>query len=327
MKAIVAARPGGPEVLEMIQLDAPVADEGEVEVRVQAFGLNRVESLYRQGSYGTLAPGRALGIEAVGEVVRDTTGRMDPGQRVATLMGGMMFARHGSYAERIAVPASNVIPIGSDLAAERLAALPEAYLTVWGAIDTRPALVSGESLLVRGGTSSVGLAAIAMGKARGLTVLATTRRPEGRAALEAAGADHAIIDKGTIHEEVRALVPEGVNRALEIVGASTLRDTLQGVRPFGHVALIGLLGGPPVLENFSIAGELPSSVRLSFFSSSTLGTPELPLDDAPLPWIAEQVARGAIPETLARVFPFDEIQDAHRLLDAGTAGGKIVVRC
>ncbi len=325
MRAVVAMSPGGPEVLRLTELAAPEPAADEVAIRVHAFGLNKAESYYRSGNYGTFVPNQALGIEAVGEVLSDPSGRFARGQRVATAMGGMMFSRHGGYAEQIAVKASNVVAIDADLDAVRLAALPEATLTVWGALDKNLGIEAGQSLLVRGATSSVGLAALTYAKARGLTVIATSRTPASLDALRMLGADHAVLDDGEVSSRVRALMPAGVDNALEVVGAATVRDTLRAVRHWGQVAVVGLLGGPPVLASFNLMGDLPNTVRLSFFSSGLLGSEHMPLSESPLNWVAHQVASGAIQSTLAQSFPIERIQEAHRLLDAGTAGGKLVV--
>lgn len=325
MRAIVATRPGGPEVLKIIETDEPDAQPGEVKIRVHAFGLNKAESYYRSGSYGIFNPGLALGYEAVGEVVKDPSGVLPPGQRVATAMGGMMTHRHGGYAETITVSASNVIPITSRLEVVELAALPEVYLTVWGALEKSLQVAEGQSLLVRGATSSLGLAAVAYARMRGLSVIATSRRSVGIERLQAMGADHVVLDDGRIHDRVMALRPQGVDHAIEIVGATTLVDTASCVRHWGEVVVVGLLGGPPILNGFNLMMDLPTAVKLSFFNSQLLGSQALPLSDAPLDAIAEQVAGGRIPSSLGKVFPFEEIEEAHRLLDSGTAGGKIVV--
>ncbi len=325
MKAIIAKQPGGPEVLELVDIDQPVTQEGEVKIRVKAFGLNKAESYYRSGNYGTFVPDQALGIEAVGEIIDDPSNEFRIGQKVATAMGGMMFTRHGGYAEYITVNASNVVAIDSEISNEQLAALPEAYLTVWGALDKNLQIAHGESLLIRGATSSVGMAAVAYAKARGLTVIATTRNPASVDKLKSIGADHVVIDDGNIHEKVTAIIPEGVNNALEVVGAATLKDTLKSVRQWGQVVVIGLLGGAPVLESFNLMSDLPNTVKLSFFGSGLLGSESLPLNESPLNWIAEQVASGAMPNTIAKTFDAEDIQEAHRLLDSGTANGKIVI--
>lgn len=325
MKATVAKKPGGPEVLQLVDIDQPVTQDGEVKIRVKAFGLNKAEGYYRSGNYGNFVPDQALGIEAVGEIVEDRSGNFNVGQKVATAMGGMMFTRHGGYAEYITVNANNIVVINSDLSYEKLAALPEAYLTVWGALDKNLQIAEGETLLVRGATSSIGLTAVIYAKTRGLTVIATTRNPNSADKLKTMGADHVVIDDGNIHEKVKAIVPEGVNNAIEIVGAATLKDTLKAVRAWGQVVVVGLLSGPPVLESFNLMGDLPSTVKLSFFSSGLLGSEALPLKESPFNSIADQVASGVIPSTIGKTFNIEDIQEAHRLLDSGTANGKIVV--
>jgi NADPH2:quinone reductase len=325
MKAVIAKQPGGPEVLQLVDIDQPITKDGEVKIRVKAFGLNKAESYYRSGNYGTFVPDQALGIEAVGEVVDDPSGQFNVGQKVATAMGGMMFARHGGYAEYITVNASNVIAIDSDLSYPELAALPEAYLTIWGALDKNLQIKEGQTLLIRGATSSVGLAAVAYAKFSKLTVVATTRNPKSVDKLKAMGADHVVIDDGDIHEKVREVIPSGVDNALEVVGAQTVKDTLKSVRPWGQVAVIGLLSGPPILESFNLMGDLPNTIKLSFFSSGMLGTAELPLQGSPLNEIARAVQHGEIPSGIGRVFSIEDIQAAHCVLDKGSAGGKIVV--
>lgn len=324
MRAIVATRPGGPEV-KIIETPEPDAGPGEVKIKVHAFGLNKAESYYRSGHYGMMNSGLALGYEAVGEVVHDPSGVLSPGQRVATAMGGMMTQRHGGYAEFITVGAGNVIPITSRLEDAELAALPEVYLTAWGALQRSLRIARGQHLLVRGATSSLGLAAVAYAKMRGLATIATSRRPQGVERLQAFGADHVVLDDGRIRERVRALQPQGVEHAMEIVGATTLVDTASCLEPWGEVVVVGLLGGPPILNNFNLMMDVPNGAKLSFFNSQLLGSEALPLTDAPLDAIADEVAAGRIPSSLAKVFSFAEIEEAHRLLDSGEAGGKIVV--
>ncbi|SDX36386.1 zinc-binding dehydrogenase [Lysobacter enzymogenes] len=327
MKAYVIEQPGGPEALQLRDIASPEPDADEVRIRVRAFGLNRAEAYLRAGKMGPISTPRVPGIEAVGEVMDDPAGRFRTGQRVATAMGGLQFGRNGSYAEQVTVLRDNVIALDeADLSWEELAALPEAYLTVWGALDRRVAIQPGQSLLVRGATSSVGLAAVAYAKARGLTVIATTRSAANRARLLEIGADHALVDDGEIAAAVRGLVPGGVDAALEVVGASTLRDTVRSVRPFGAVAVIGLLGGPPVLEQFHLMQDLPGAVAVSFFPSGLLGTPALPLRDSPLPWIAAEVAAGRMPSLRAQTFEFEQVRRAHSLMDSDSALGKLVVR-
>jgi len=326
MKAYVIDKAGGPEVLQL--RDIPSADPGadELEIRVRAFGLNRAEVYRRLGKMGPISGQVVPGIEAVGEVIRDPAGVFRTGQRVATAMGGMQFSRHGSYAERVTVLRSNVISLeGSTLSWEDLAALPEAYLTAWGTLDRSLAIQSGQTLLVRGATSSVGLAAVTYAKARGLRVIATTRSPGNRQRLQQMGADDVVIDTGEIAPKVREIAPSGVDAVLEVVGATTLRDSIKAVRPFGGVSVIGLLGGPPLLEQFQLMQDLPAAVRLNFFPSGMLGTSALPLDESPLPWIAGEVAAGRMPSLRSSTFDFDDVRRAHSLIESDRALGKLVV--
>ena len=327
MKAYVVEQAGGPEVLKMKDIASPAPKPHEVKIRVKAFGLNRAEVYRRAGKMGPISGQVVPGIEAVGEVIEDPAGVLRMGQRVATAMGGLQFARNGSYAEEVTVLRSNVVDLkGVTLAWDELAALPESYLTVWGALGRLIDRAPQQTLLVRGATSSVGQAGVAYAKALGLTVIATTRSADNAARLKAIGADAVVIDTGAIASEVRAAVPQGVDLALEVVGASTVRDTLKALRPFGHAVVIGLLGGAPVLESLDLMNELPQATRLSFFGSGILGTPALPLSDAPLTWITDRLASRDIPSLRVQTFDFDDVQRAHSLIESDRALGKLVVR-
>ena len=319
MKAIVATKPGGPEVLSIIETKVPQAQKGEVKIKVKAFGLNKAESYYRSGAYGIFSSELALGYEAVGIVVDDPSGTFVIGQKVATAMGGMMLSRHGGYAEFITVNLNNVIKIDSNLNFEELATLPEAYLTVWGALEKCLRISEGQTLLIRGATSSIGLTAIIYAKMKGLTVIATTRNSASSEKLKSIGADYVLIDNGNIHEQVKSIAPKGLDNAIEIIGVSTLLDTAKCVKPWGEVVVVGLLGGPPILNSFNLMMDLPNTVKLSFFNSRLLGTEVLPLKKSPLNMIAEKVANGSMPSTLAKVYSFEDIQEAHKLLDSGKA--------
>lgn len=327
MKAYVVERAGGPDMLSLRDIEAPTVGPDEVRIRVKAFGLNRAEVYRRAGKMGPIDRPVVPGIEAVGEVLVDASGTFRPGQRVATAMGGMQFSRFGSYAEEVCVLRTNVIDLeGTALSWEELAALPESYLTVWGAIggliDDQP----GKTVLVRGATSSLGQAGIAYAKARGATVIATTRAAENVRRLQAIGADHAIVDHGAVHDAVRTVAPSGVDVVLEVIGASTLRDSVKTLKPFGTAIAVGLLGGPPVLDQLNLMADLPSATRIAFFGSGLFGTPALPLTHTPLAWIAQRIERGDMPSLRVRTFDFDDVANAHRLMEADRALGKLVVK-
>src|SRR5512143_2644667 len=186
MRAIVLTQPGGPEVLAVQELPIPVADAGHVVIRVRAFGLNRAETYMRRGLWPTGA--RVLGIECVGEIHDDGTGRLPRGRRVAAIMGGMGRTIDGSYAEYVRVPATNVVPIDSRLGWAELAAIPESYATAWMCLHGILGVAAGQTLLVRGGTSALGQAAIQLGRVAGVRVLATSRDRGKLGQLERLGA-------------------------------------------------------------------------------------------------------------------------------------------
>ncbi|WP_458371882.1 zinc-binding alcohol dehydrogenase family protein [Pseudomonas lactis] len=327
MKAFVIEQAGAPDVLKLQDISSPEPTSEEVKIRVRALGLNRAETYLRAGKMGPITAPRVPGIEAVGEVIHDPSGTFRTGQRVATAMGGMQFVRNGSYAEEVTVLRSNVISLdGSKLSWEELAALPEAYLTVWGALDKSLGIQPGQTLLVRGATSSIGLAAITYAKARGLKVIATTRSADKVQRLRDMGADEVVIDNGAIAEQVLKLAPQGVDGVLEVVGAATVLDSLKAVRPFGAVSVMGLLGGGPVLEQLNLMQDLPAAVKLNFFGSALLGTPAMALKDSPLLWIAKEVEAGRMPSIRAKTFDFDQIPQAHRLIESNEAFGKLVVK-
>ena len=176
MKAVVVHEPGGPEVLHVEERPIPQPRPGWIVVRVRAFGLNRAELVTRSGGSGdAVSFPRVLGIECAGEVVEALDSDLQPGQRVLAAMGGMGRDYDGGYQQYALLPATQVIPVTSTLDWPQLGAIPESFGTAWGTLQAI-GLSEGESLLVHGGTSSVGMAAIALGKDRRLVVLATTRQ-------------------------------------------------------------------------------------------------------------------------------------------------------
>src|SRR6516165_11596458 len=173
MRAIVITKPGGPEVLEIQDLPDPIPGEGDVLIRVEAFGINHAETHMRKGEWPEATP--VSGIEAVGTVVADPSGALAEGTKVLTIMGGLGRVRNGSYAEYTAAPATNVAAIESSLAWTDLAAIPESYATAWLALHGNLELRPGQSLLVRGATSALGQAATNVASDLGARVIATTR--------------------------------------------------------------------------------------------------------------------------------------------------------
>src|SRR5215211_2249510 len=198
MRAVVLDAPGPPEALRIRELAVPEPRPGWVLIRVKAFGINRSELHTRLGlAQGVTFP-RVLGIEATGVVAACPGGEFEIGQQVVAMVGGMGRTFDGGYAEYTCVPASQVIAFSSDLDWSTRGAVPEMLQTFYGSLTVGLDAQPGQSLLIRGGTSSVGMATAVLAKDRGLTVLSTTRRPERAGALTAIGVDHVIIDNGEI---------------------------------------------------------------------------------------------------------------------------------
>ena len=325
MRAIVIAQYGGPEQLVLRDLPEPEPLPGHVLIEVEAFGLNHAEIYFRQGVWGDVA--KVSGIECVGRVKADPDGRLAPGRTVAALMGGMGRTINGSYAEVTRVPAANVVPLDTTMPWEELAALPESYATAWTCLQRNLALADRQTLLIRGATSALGQAAVNIAAQAGAQVIATTRNPARFASLQALGAQTTLIEAPALAPEFRARHPRGIDAVLDLVGTSTLLDSLAAVRPDGRVCMAGFLGGGAPIAAFDPLMHMPSGVHLSFFASAfTFGNADYPLADIPLQAIVDRAASGAYKAKPARVFRFDEIQDAHRLMESGGANGKIVVR-
>jgi NADPH:quinone reductase len=323
MRAMVITEPGGPEVLQIQEVPDPVPGDGEVLIRVRALGINSAETHMRKGEWPEATP--ISGIEAVGTVVTDPSGALAGGSTVLTIMGGLGRTRNGSYAEYTVAPASNVAPIETSLGWADLAAVPESYATAWLALHRSLGLATGQSLLVRGATSALGQAAVNIASDLGARVIATTRRADRAALLRSLGAESVVTETGSIAAEVRSLLPGGADRVLDLVGNSVLRDSLQAVGRTGQVCQAGFLGGLGPVADFQPVFDLPSGVQFSFFGSFEVGTEAYPMSAIPFQEIVRKAEAGVYQAKPARVFPFEEIPEAQRVMEASQAGGKLVV--
>lgn len=320
MKAIVLHAPGGPEALKIEQRAIPVPHPGEVLIRIAAFGLNRSELFTRQGHSAGVTFPRILGIEAVGTVAVAPGGEFEPGQKVATVMGGMGRAFDGGCAEYVFVPAEQVRTFHSDLSWDLLGALPEMLQTAWGALFRSLRLQPGERLLIRGGTTSVGLAAAAIARAHGAVVGATSRHASGEAVVRGAGAEYFFLDDGAIASTLRRAWDGGADKVLELVGTTTLADSLALVREPGIVCMAGMVGDRWSFQDFAPMDVIPTGVSLTTYSGGVKDFLALPLQV-----LLDQVADGVLPVRIGQVFGMDDIVEAHRTMEANTAGGKIVI--
>ena len=324
MRAIVIKRYGGPEVLAIEERPDPEPAAGHVLVEVKAFGLNHAEVYFRKGVWGDVA--EISGIECVGVVKADPDGRCKAGQKVMALVGGMGRSINGSYAELVSVPASNLVAVETDLPWDELAAIPESYATAWTSLIGIMALAKDQTVLVRGATSALGQAAVNIARHAGARTLATTRTAARGRLLASLGASEVLVESAELAASMRQRYPNGVDAVLDIVGNTTVLDSLAMLRRGGHVCLVGFLGGggPLALEPVF---QMPSGVQLSVFASALVtGSPTFPLQEIPFQAIVDRVANGAYKAKPARVLGFEEIQDAHRLMESNEAGGKIVVR-
>lgn len=320
MRAFVIHRPGPPDVLEAEERPIPTPGSGQVLVRVKAFGLNRSELMTRKGySPGVQFP-RILGIECVGVVEDDPSGDYTPGQPVLALMGGMGRDFDGSYAEYSLLPKPLLHPFSSTLPWEVLGAIPELFQTVHGSLNLALGIQKGETLLIRGGTSSVGMLSVQLASLAGLTVLATTRNPQKANALLAAGATQVLIDKGPLQPSLRTIFPEGVDKVLELVGTASLADSLRCLRPGGTACMSGMLSESWTIPDFAPMEFIPPTVRLTTYDSGQLSSPTSLFQD-----FIHRVETGQVSVAISQIFTLDQLVSAHHYMESNQGSGKLVV--
>ncbi|MEN1939808.1 NAD(P)H-quinone oxidoreductase [Luteimonas sp. MJ246] len=318
MTAIAIRDGAGPaEALHAVQVPRPVPGEGELLVRVRAAGVNRPDILQREGRYPP-PPGapEGLGLEVAGEVVAGS-GRWQPGDRVCALLGG------GGYAEYAVVDARHALPVPAGLDFVQAAALPETVFTVYANVFEHGALQAGETLLLHGATSGIGVAAIQMAKAAGARVVATSRGAEKAAAALELGADVAI-DTTCEDFGAAAMAAGGVDVALDMVGASYLAATLDALNAGGRIVYIAAQGGG-VLEL-----PLVTLMRKRAVVTGSLLRPRSADQKARLAEAVERVVwpwieAGAVRAVVDRSFTLEQAAQAHAWLESGRHAGKVVL--
>jgi len=323
MTAIEIARPGGPEVLRPARRPRPRPGPGEVLIAVEAAGVNRPDVLQRQGHYAP-PPGASdiPGLEVAGVIVEvgAEVAAWSAGDRVCALLAG------GGYAELAVAPAPQCLPIPHGLSAVEAAALPETFFTVWSNVFERARLQPGETLLVHGGSSGIGTAAIALGHAMGARVIATAGSAEKCAACQRLGADVAVNYRT---QDFVAAVREatggrGVDVVLDMVGGDYTPRNVECLALEGRLAQIAFLRGPQVQldlrpflqKRLTLTGSSlrPRSVQEKGALARALREHVWPL-----------IEDGRVRPVIHATFPLEQAADAHRLMESSAHIGKIVL--
>ena len=322
MHAIRLTGPAAADELTVTEVPIPVPGAGQVRIRVRAFGINESEVTSRKGESGAdFSFPRVLGIECVGTV--DAVGGgvdLPIGQKVATMMGGLGRSIDGSYAEYTVVDDANTIPFDTDLPWDVVGALPEMLQTAHGALTAGLGLQTGQTVLIHGGTSTVGLAAIAIAHQLGATVIATTRNPGRTDLLHHVGADHVVIDDDTLADAVRAAAPDGLDGTLEFVSAAALPDVLALTRPGGTACFVGALSGTWTVPDFD-PFTVPTGVHLTSYAGEAH---DLPADALAhyLTAISDGAMSIVVPETYDGL---EGVATAHQGFESDHRIGKRVV--
>ncbi|RMI16543.1 NAD(P)H-quinone oxidoreductase [Sinorhizobium meliloti] len=322
-RAVIASRPGGPEVLQIVERLRPVPGEGEMLVRVSAAGINRPDVMQRQGNYPP-PPGASdiLGLELAGVVESLGSGvrRFKPGNRVMALV------HSGAYAEWAVVQEASALPVPDGMSLVEAGAFPETYFTVWSNVFERAGLKPGETLLIHGGTSGIGTTALMLAKAIGAKVIVTAGSPEKCGACLKLGADGAIDyrrqDFVAVSKELTG--GRGPDVILDMVGGDYIARNLEAVAVDGRIAQIAFQKDSKAEVDF-----LPLLMKRITLTGSTLRARPLAMKAKLAASLQEHVlpvlARGEARPLIDSTYPFEQVADAHARMDSGSHTGKIVL--
>ncbi|KAH7884702.1 chaperonin 10-like protein [Phlebopus sp. FC_14] len=328
MRAVVCPRaPIAPtELVYTRNHPTPVSKLGQVLIRVRAYGLNRSELFTRQGHSPGIQFPRVLGIECVGEVEDAGGGNWKEGDVVAAMLGGMGRQFDGGYAEFALVPHTSVSPpikLPKDMTWAQFAAIPETYLTAWGTLEGLR-LQTQDTLLIRGGTTSVGLACAALAKSSLFScarVISTTRSESKSRIMRECGVDDVIVDtSNSVLEAVNALTGnKGADKCVELVGGPTLQDSCKAVGPDGVIGMVGCVSGEWTCKEFDYFASLAPRKHLTVFASPTVD-----VSTAPIQHIVDAVAQGELKAGVDKIFKMEETGEAHAYMESNSAAGKVV---
>ena len=323
MTAIIADPPGGPEALRLAAREVPVPASGEVLIKVHAAGVNGADLREREGKY-PVPPGAPdiMGLEASGTIVAigDGCSRFQIGDRVCALLIG------GGYAEYALAPEGQCMAIPDSVSLTDAAGLPEVFCTVWTNMMDRCALAAGESVLIQGGTSGIGCAAIQIASAHGATVFATARNDEKCAAMRTLGADHAINYQTEDFTSVCRAATEGrgIDVVIDIIGGDYLPKEVALLAHGGRLMIINLRGGKLAEVDFSHVHSRHLTItgaRLRPRSIAEKSSICRALEDRVWPLFAN----GTIKPVTYATLPFGEAAEAHRLMESSQHIGKIIL--
>lgn len=321
MTAWLLEGPGGPEAFEMVERPCPELQDDQVLIKVESFGLNRSELHSRKGlAKGDFAFPRVLGLECAGRVLESTASDLREGERVVALMGGMGRAYDGAYATHTVVPRSQVFRAPDSVKPEVLGAVPETYNTAWGVCVQNLKLSAQDTVLVRGGTSALGMAAAEIAKDLGCTVVATTRSEAKASVLkERSRVDHVVVEGEAFSARVIELVGP-ISAVVECVGSTPSIESSCATMTVG--GRIGLVGQLTETWDTDMRPRFPKNVQSGWTRSDQIQAPE---HEAMMSTILERVSTGRYRPNIDRVFPFDQLPQAHRVMEASGAVGKLVV--
>jgi len=324
MKAVVITQPGGPEVLQLTERPKPQYGADEVLIKVMAAGINRPDVFQLKGNYPPPAgaPVDIPGLEVAGIIteVGDAVIQWKPGDKVCALVTG------GGYAEYCNVPAGQCLPVPENLSFVEAASLPETYFTVWSNVFDRGHLKPGESLLIHGGSSGIGVTAIQMAKTLGSTVYVTAGSDEKCAFCEDLGAAKAINYKTAIFKDLIHQITngKGVNVILDMIGGDYTAPNLQSLADEGRLVLINSMGGKDVAVDLSIIMRKRLNITGSMLRSRDVSFKAAIAQNLEL-HIWPQLASGKIKPVIYKVFPASKVAEAHRLMESSEHTGKIVL--
>ena len=315
---------GGPEVMTIARKPLPVLKPGEILVRVEAAGVNRPDVAQRQGTYPPPKDASPiLGLEISGEVVDVAPGVMEfsIGNKVCGLANG------GGYAEYCALPAGQALRFPNGYDAVRAAAIPETFFTVWANLFQMAGLTEGESVLIHGGSSGIGTRAIQLARAFGATAYATAGSKEKCEACEKLGAKRAINYKEeNFAEVIKTETEHGVDIILDMIGAAYLEKNLASLARDGCLSIIAFLGGA-VAEKANLA---PIMVKRLTVTGSTMrprtAEEKRAIRDDLLSQVWPLLDEGTVAPVIYRTFSFDDVVEAHRLMETSDHIGKIMLQ-